>query len=172
MGQGDLLFLPPGSHKLMRAQGTFLDDSEVRAVIGDLTSRASPEFHPELVRIRSAGSSGDGGPRDPLFDDAARMIIESKRGSVSLLQRRLTIGYSRASRLVDQMADAGIVGDHKGSQAREVLMTLDEWDALQQHVAKDLKAGYEADREDPEEASEAASWAEVPALTDDHDIRT
>ncbi|MHC4698075.1 MAG: FtsK/SpoIIIE family DNA translocase, partial [Planctomycetota bacterium] len=171
MGQGDLLFLPPGSHKLMRAQGTFLEDSEVRAVIGDLTSRANPEFHPELVRIRSAGSGGGTGPKDPLFDDAARIIIESKRGSVSLLQRRLTIGYSRASRLVDQMADAGVVGDYKGSQAREVLMTLNEWDALQQQVAKDLNAGYEADREDPEEASETASWAEVPALTDDHDIR-
>ncbi|MFQ5589965.1 MAG: DNA translocase FtsK 4TM domain-containing protein [Phycisphaerae bacterium] len=151
MGQGDLLFLPPGSHKLMRAQGTFLEDSEVRAVIDDLTSRAKPEFHPELVGMKSAGRSRSSGVKDPLFDEAVRMIIESKRGSVSLLQRRLTIGYSRASRLVDQMAEAGIVGDYKGSQAREVLISRDQWEAMRSHLAVELQSGYKADQEDPVE---------------------
>jgi len=134
MGQGDMLFLPPGSAKLVRAQGTFVDDNELHAVIEFLKQRAEPEFHPELVRIKPAGTDG-GGERDPLFDKAVRIVLETQRGSVSLLQRRLTIGYSRASRLIDQMAEAGIVGTYKGSQAREVNMSLEEWDELQQQVA-------------------------------------
>jgi S-DNA-T family DNA segregation ATPase FtsK/SpoIIIE len=154
MGQGDMLFLPPGQHKLTRAQGTYLDDGEVHAVLDDLASRAEPEFHPELIRIKGPGSEDDPDMRDPLFDDAVRIVLESKRGSVSLLQRRLTVGYSRASRLIDQMADAGIVGDFKGSQAREVLMTLDQWDNLQAQVAADLRSGYEADEVETMEAAE------------------
>ncbi|MBI1825325.1 MAG: DNA translocase FtsK [Planctomycetes bacterium] len=148
MGQGDMLFLPPGSHKLLRAQGTYLGDSEVQAVLEDLASRAKPEFHPELMKLKASDSDeADPSMRDPLFDDGVRIILESRRGSVSLLQRRLTIGYSRASRLIDQMASAGIVGEYKGSQAREVLMTLDDWNRLKSQVDDDLKAGYEADED-------------------------
>ena len=76
--------------------------------------------------------------KDELFDDAVRVVLETKRGSVSLLQRRLTIGYSRASRLIEQMAAAGIVGDYKGSQAREVNITLEEWEAM--HAARQTDA--------------------------------
>jgi S-DNA-T family DNA segregation ATPase FtsK/SpoIIIE len=136
MGQGDMLFLPPGSHKLVRAQGTFLEEDEVHAVLQDLASRATPEFHPELVRQAGTGAS-DADLRDPLFDEAVRIILGSQRGSVSLLQRRLTIGYSRASRLIDQLAQAGIVGEYKGSQAREVLMTIDQWEAFQGRASTD-----------------------------------
>jgi len=148
LGQGDMLMLPPGQHKLLRAQGTLLEDSEVHAVLDDLASRAKPEYHPELMRIKAPGSEGDSLLRDPLFDDAVRIVLESKRGSVSLLQRRLTVGYSRASRLIEQMSEAGIVGDYKGSQAREVLLTLDDWDALKAQVARDLDDDYEADSDD------------------------
>ncbi len=148
MGQGDMLFLPPGAHKLIRAQGTFMDESEVRAVLDDLSSRADPEFHPDLIRIKTPGSKDNAGLRDPLFDQAVRVVLESKRGSVSLLQRRLTIGYSRASRLIDQMSDAGIVGEYKGSQAREVAMTLGQWEKLQAQVSADLASGYAADQDD------------------------
>ncbi|HUU82741.1 MAG TPA: DNA translocase FtsK 4TM domain-containing protein [Phycisphaerae bacterium] len=150
MGQGDMLFLPPGSSKLIRSQGTFVEERELRAVIDFLKERSEPEFHPELIRMKS-GDGGESGERDPLFDQAVRIILETKRGSVSLLQRRLTIGYSRASRLIDQMAEAGIVGVYKGSQAREVHMTLEEWDVLQQQVAADVAEGYAADRDDDEE---------------------
>ena len=153
LGQGDMLFLPPGSHKLIRAQGTFLEDDEIQAVLDDLSSRARPEFHPELMQIRKPGPEGDGGLRDPLFDDAVRLVLESRRGSVSLVQRALTIGYSRASRLIDQMADAGIVGQYKGSQAREVTMTFNEWEARRKQVAAELEEGYAADEEDNQEAS-------------------
>jgi S-DNA-T family DNA segregation ATPase FtsK/SpoIIIE len=79
---------------------------------------------------RGAGDEIDIGERDPLFDEAVKVMIESGRGSVSLLQRRLAIGYGRASRLVDQMCLAGILGDHKGSVAREVMITLEEWEEM------------------------------------------
>lgn len=156
MGQGDMLFLPPGSHKLIRAQGTFLEDAESQAVLTDLSERAKPEFHPELIRLRTPDASAGASLRDPLFDDAVKIVLESKRGSVSLLQRRLTIGYSRASRLVDQMAEAGIVGDYKGSQAREVMLTLDEWQSIRSGMAADAEAGYAADEEEPPDGPEKA----------------
>lgn len=145
MGQGDMLFLPPGSSKLVRAQGTYAEDEELRRVLEDLRSKAQPEFHHELVRLRPTGE-GDTGERDPLFDDAVRIVIETRRGSVSLLQRRLAIGYTRASRLIDQMAFAGIVGEHKGSQQREVLVTLDEWEAMRSQRDREIaEGGYAAD---------------------------
>lgn len=147
LGQGDMLFLPPGQHKLIRSQGTFLDDGEVNAVLKDLASRAQPEFHPELTRLKTGENEGEEGARDPLFDQAVRIVLQSKRGSVSLLQRRLTIGYSRASRLIEQMGEAGIVGQYKGSQAREVCLTVDEWDAMRSQMQKELTQGYAADTE-------------------------
>ncbi len=147
LGQGDMLFLPPGQHKLIRSQGTFLDDGEVNAVLADLASRAQPEFHPELTRLKTGENEGEEGARDPLFDQAVRVVLQSKRGSVSLLQRRLTIGYSRASRLIEQMGEAGIVGQYKGSQAREVCLTVDEWDAMRGQMQKELTQGYAADAE-------------------------
>jgi S-DNA-T family DNA segregation ATPase FtsK/SpoIIIE len=69
--------------------------------------------------------------KDELYEEAVRIVLESQRGSVSLLQRRLEIGYTRAARLIDVMAMDGLVGEYKGSKAREVLMTLEDWEARQ-----------------------------------------
>lgn len=143
MGQGDMLFLPPGSAKLMRAQGTLVEEDELKAVLDDLRSKAQPEFHHELVKLRP-GADENTGERDPLFDEAVDIIVETRRGSVSLLQRRLEIGYSRASRLIDQMAAAGIVGEYKGSQAREVAITAEEWQAIKRQRDRDLAGESEA----------------------------
>lgn len=129
MGQGDMLFLPPGSSKLIRAQGTFVADEELRAVVKHCKEQQPQAFHPELTRMPSLEAAG-GGERDELFDKAVEITLESGRGSVSLLQRRLTIGYGRASRLIDQMYAAGIVGEYKGSQAREVIVTKEEWEGM------------------------------------------
>lgn len=151
MGEGDMLYLPPGSSKLVRAQGTYIEDDELRAVLADLATKARPIFHHELQRLRPAGE-GEEGERDPLFDEAVSIIVESQRGSVSLLQRRLEIGYSRASRLIDQMASAGIVGDYKGSQAREVLLTQKEWEEIRKHRDSDVATGnYRADMDADED---------------------
>ncbi len=139
MGSGDMLYLPPGSAKLVRAQGTFLEDAELKNVLDFLREHGKPEFHPELMQLGRAELSSDG-PRDELFDRAVEVVLETRRGSVSLLQRRLTIGYSRASRLIDEMAVAGIVGEYKGSQAREVTLTPDEWQAMKEQEASRLRS--------------------------------
>ncbi len=85
--------------------------------------------------------SGADMEKDELFDDAVRIILETKRGSVSLLQRRLTIGYSRASRLIEQMAASGILGEYKGSQARECNITLDQWEQMKSSESADAATG-------------------------------
>jgi S-DNA-T family DNA segregation ATPase FtsK/SpoIIIE len=144
LGQGDMLFLTPHTSAVKRAQGTLVTDPEIRRVVKFLKTVAAPTFERSLMAIRpgagGGGAVGDGGgeldgdpslnERDPMFDDAVRIMIETGRGSVSLLQRRLAIGYSRASRLVDQMGLAGILGEHKGSVAREVMITLEEWEQM------------------------------------------
>jgi S-DNA-T family DNA segregation ATPase FtsK/SpoIIIE len=137
LGGGDMLFLQPGTSNLIRAQGTFVDDAEIRAVVESVGKGAKVEYHEELVRL-SLRMSGEGaGEKDELFDKAVEIVLATQRGSVSLLQRRLQIGYSRASRIIDQMADAGILGEYKGSQARECLTTLEEWQALKESIAAD-----------------------------------
>ena len=139
LGQGDMLFLPPGSGKPVRAQGTLVDDVELRNVLKYLAERGEPEFYDELMQIGKVDISGI--EQDEMFDEAVRIVLETKRGSVSLLQRKLNIGYSRASRLIEQMAAAGIVGEYKGSQAREVTMTLEEYEALKKQMQQEIEAG-------------------------------
>lgn len=137
LGQGDMLFLKPGTSELIRAQGTFLDDSEIRKITTHLKDIAEPQFHPELVQLSRIDPSEM--MRDELFDESVRIVLETKRGSVSLLQRRLNIGYARASRIIEMMAGAGILGDYKGSQAREVMITLEEYEDMREQMEKDAQ---------------------------------
>lgn len=136
LGHGDMLVVTPNSSEVRRAQGTLVTDRETRGVAKFLKDVAAPTFERTLVAIKGPGSAqesqgAEGGlaasERDPLFDRAVEIMIESGRGSVSLLQRRMAIGYGRASRLVDQMAQAGIVGEHKGAVHRDVLLTMEDW---------------------------------------------
>jgi S-DNA-T family DNA segregation ATPase FtsK/SpoIIIE len=128
LGEGDMLFLQPGTSELIRAQGTFVDEAEVKRVVKHLKEIAEPQFHPELTQLGRLDPAQM--EKDELFDQAARIILETQRGSVSLLQRRLSIGYARASRIIEMMAAAGVLGEYKGSQAREVMMTLEEYERL------------------------------------------
>jgi len=128
LGSGDMLFLPPGTSKLVRVQGAYVSDEEVKNVVEYLKGHSAPQFNPELKGWKGT-SEKDDSVRDELYNEAVRIVLETQRGSVSLLQRRLGIGYSRAAKLIDLMAEDGIVGEYKGSQAREVFLTLEEWDA-------------------------------------------
>jgi S-DNA-T family DNA segregation ATPase FtsK/SpoIIIE len=116
LGQGDMLFLKPGTSDLVRAQGTFIDEGELKRIVKYLKDIAEPQFHPELTQL-GRGNAADW-PADELFDDAVKIVLESKRGSVSLLQRRLSVGYARASRMIEMMAASGILGEYKGSHRR------------------------------------------------------
>jgi len=131
LGRGDMLFLPPASSQLVRAQGAFATDKDIRNVTAYLVERSRPRFEQDLVRPIGVSDEAPPDERDALFKDAVRIVLETQRGSVSLLQRKLGIGYSRAARLVDMMAEVGLVGDYKGSQAREVLFALEEWEETQ-----------------------------------------
>jgi S-DNA-T family DNA segregation ATPase FtsK/SpoIIIE len=141
LGQGDMLFMPPGASKPIRGQGTFIDDKEIRESVRIVKGLAEAQYEPELVQIKAVTSVDEEAAKDELFDDAVRVVLETRRGSVSLLQRRLTIGYARASRLIEAMAAAGIVGSYKGSQAREALITAEEWDAMMAAQKSDADAG-------------------------------
>jgi len=158
LGHGDMLFLSPRSSKLIRAQGTLVDDIEIRKVVKFLKEIAQQNFEPQLMQLKQPGEiAGESSERDPLFDDAVRCVLETQRGSVSLLQRRLTIGYSRSSRLIEEMAIAGILGDYKGSQARECNITLEEWDALKKQAEADaavqVNGNLDAVEEEPQESN-------------------
>ncbi len=128
LGKGDMLFLPPGTSKLARVQGTYISDNEINRVVDYLKQIAAPEFSPEL-KVWQGSLKGNDAAKDELYEEAVRIVLETQRGSVSLLQRRLEIGYSRAARLIDLMAEDGIVGEYKGSQAREVFVELEVWEA-------------------------------------------
>jgi S-DNA-T family DNA segregation ATPase FtsK/SpoIIIE len=141
LGQGDMLFMPPGASKPIRSQGTYIDDKEIRDSVKLVKGLADAQYEPELVQIKATVNADGEFEKDELFDDAVRIVLETKRGSVSLLQRRLTIGYSRASRLIEQMAATGIVGDYKGSQAREAMFTLEEWEAMKAQQQADADSG-------------------------------
>ena len=139
LGQGDMLFLRPGCSTLVRAQGTFVDDSEIHVIVEEIRAKnGPPTFDAELVQLNSRpAGAGEPGQRDDLFNKGVEIVLASQRGSVSLLQRRLAVGYSRASRIIDQMAEAGLLGDYKGSQARECLITLEDWQAMRESITAD-----------------------------------
>ena len=133
VGNGDMLYML-GS-KIIRLQGPFVSNEEIDRITGFIGDQEGPGPYllPSIEEESGPASlaGGGGGPRDELFVDAARIIVRAQQGSVSLLQRKLSVGYSRAARIVDQLEDAGIVGPFEGSKARQVLVeddaTLDEF---------------------------------------------
>jgi S-DNA-T family DNA segregation ATPase FtsK/SpoIIIE len=138
LGRGDMLFLPPGTSDLLRAQGAFASETEISKVADYLES--DPCYEAELLQlktkeVREAEEAGDSledrlKSRDKLYEQAVEIVIREGRGSVSLLQRALGIGYGRAARLIDFMAQDGIVGTYNGSNARDVLYTPEQWAKL------------------------------------------
>lgn len=190
LGQGDMLFLSPSNHKLMRSQGTLVDDIEIRRVVKFVREVSGPTYERQIMQLgqpegaltdddrllQSANNNSASLRRalkDPLFDRAVDIVLESKRGSVSLLQRRLAIGYTRASRLIDLMGIAGVISDHKGSVARDVKITAEEWAAMKELAARDAaKDPEDKDLEGFEDEpfdDEASVEVEVVGNVDDVD---
>jgi S-DNA-T family DNA segregation ATPase FtsK/SpoIIIE len=141
LGNGDMLFLWPGTSTLLRGQGTYLSDEEINQIV-DHCSRGEQNFVQELVNIKVKDKDGEEDDsekakpgalkkRDELYESAVDLVVREGRGSVSLLQRALGIGYGRAARLIDFMAEDGIVGQYNGSQARDILVTLADWEQMQ-----------------------------------------
>ncbi|HLU49354.1 MAG TPA: DNA translocase FtsK, partial [Planctomycetota bacterium] len=127
LGKGDCLFLPPGTSDVMRVQGAYLSDKEIRDVVAAAAREAEPQYNPELTRF-GIEAAANGVEEDELFEEAVQIVLGSQRGSVTLLQRQLQIGYTRASRLMELLHERGLVGPFQGSKAREVYYTLEEWE--------------------------------------------
>lgn len=131
LGNGDMLFLPPGTGIPMRAHGAFVSDQEVHDVVEFLKSTGKPDYIEEITRFSEDGGDGEGGFRgyssdggdetDPLYDEAVRFVTESRKASISSVQRRLKVGYNRAARMIEDMEKAGIVGPAETNGSRSVL---------------------------------------------------
>lgn len=126
LGHGDMLYLPPGAGMPIRVHGAYVTDDEVHRVVAAWRSTAEPEYLYEVTdESSSQNSEGEGvnaGEQDPLYDEAVRIVIETRRASISLVQRRLRIGYNRAARLMEVMETAGIVSAMDTTGSREVLV--------------------------------------------------
>ena len=147
VGRGDMLYFPLGTGKPQRVQGCLISDEEVAAVVGFIKQNSgSAEYSEEIIHEieqhaaeKEKGSKGVGGSApdevgddyDELLPAAIEVVVETGMASVSMLQRRLKLGYSRAARLVDQMEEKGVVGPFEGSKPRQVLITKDQWQEMQ-----------------------------------------
>ena len=135
LGMGDMLFLQPGTSTIVRGQGTYVDDREIERITTEL-SQYEPNFEGELLNLKAKDGPSDLGEklrdRDPMYEQAIEIVVREQRGSTSLLQRALGIGYGRASRLIDFMTEDGLLGGFNGSNAREVLVTGEEWELRKQ----------------------------------------
>jgi len=122
LGQGDMLFLPPGTSKLRRVHGAFVSEKEVAALVADLRKQGAPVFDETLVRMKEESEAKEerGDEVDEMYDRAIAIVAETRNASISYIQRRLKVGYNRAARMIEQMELDGIIGRQEGTKPREV----------------------------------------------------
>jgi S-DNA-T family DNA segregation ATPase FtsK/SpoIIIE len=168
LGMGDMLFLAPGTSQLLRGQGTYLSDDEINCVV-DFVSTGEQNFVSELVTLKPKDENGGPGTtteamrkRDALYESAVEIVVQEGRGSVSLLQRALGIGYGRAARLIDFMAEDGIVGHYAGSQAREVLISGEDWERMKSGEGGGSSGNAAAPPATPKSRTTASSVSSTP----------
>ncbi len=140
LGNGDMLFYPSGYPKPVRVQGAFVSDGEVSRVTDFLKEQNtegsySREVEAKMNQPVQGGGADGGNERDVLFPDAGKFIIEKDKASIGMLQRMFKIGFNRAARIMDQLAEAGVVGEEEGTKPRKVLMSMEEFEAF-------LEGGY------------------------------
>ena len=183
VGRGDMLFAPLGSGKPTRVQGCFISDSEVAAVVDFVKKNSGSAQYDDAVMEeiehhaaeKEKGSKGVGGSApeevdsefDELIDAAAEVVVETGQASVSMLQRRLKLGYARAARLVDQLEEKGIVGPFEGSKPRQLLITKEQWQEMKYRQGGGAPAsGFSAQEEDapPFDVEEALDRSEEDTL--------
>lgn len=144
VGKGDMLYAPLGLGKPKRVQGCFITDQEVQAVVGAIKQQAKSDYSADIIeqiekRSEQTGKGGsdsghgtpESGSSDELLPAAVEVILETGQASVSMLQRRLKLGYARAARIVDEMEERGIVGPFEGAKPRQLLITKDQWIQMQ-----------------------------------------
>jgi S-DNA-T family DNA segregation ATPase FtsK/SpoIIIE len=123
LGNGDMLFLPPGTARLIRVHGAYVSDDEVKKVVEHVKSQGKPDYRPEILEAKKVGTVSEVEDNDDeMYDQAVACIVETQQASISMVQRRLRIGYNRAARLIDKMEKEGVVGPTEGSRPREVFI--------------------------------------------------
>jgi S-DNA-T family DNA segregation ATPase FtsK/SpoIIIE len=133
LGHGDMLYLPPGTSLPIRVHGAFVADHEVHAVVRNLKKSGTPRFIDEILEAPTSPTPGLAGldvlpgdmpdaEQDPLYDQAVQIVVETRKASISGVQRRLKIGYNRAARMVESMEQAGLVGPLQSNGSREILV--------------------------------------------------
>jgi S-DNA-T family DNA segregation ATPase FtsK/SpoIIIE len=136
LGKGDMLYLAPGSGRLIRAQGALITDQEIESVVGHISHQSKPSYVKEIFNVLQKAPNSAGtlsldpdndatNDEEDLIEKCIEVIRSEKRASASLLQRRLRLGYGRASRIMDELQNRGIVGPGKGAEPREILIDLD-----------------------------------------------
>jgi S-DNA-T family DNA segregation ATPase FtsK/SpoIIIE len=159
LGHGDMLFVSPTAGQMVRAQGAFVSEEETHGVCSWLQQNGPDQsFIHSLVQTETAKKKGLS-ERDDLYDKAAEIILGQQRGSATLIQRALAVGYTRATRLLEMMEEDGLVGPFLGSRSREVLMTVEEWRA-REAAAAEMEDEFDEDSEDGVDWDDAASSAE------------
>ncbi|MBU5264914.1 FtsK/SpoIIIE family DNA translocase [Bacillus atrophaeus] len=128
LGRGDMLFLPVGANKPVRVQGAFLSDDEVEHIVDHVITQQKAQYQEEMIPEETTETHSE--VLDDLYDEAVELIVGMQTASVSMLQRRFRIGYTRAARLIDAMEDRGVVGPYEGSKPREVLLSKEKHDEL------------------------------------------
>ncbi|MCB0976895.1 MAG: DNA translocase FtsK, partial [Acidimicrobiales bacterium] len=140
LGHGDMLYIGPSAHSSRRAQGAFVSEDEIHRVVDYLEAQgARQSFIPDLVQTQTASKRG-AKDRDELYAQAVEVVLGQQRGSATLLQRALAVGYTRATRLLELMEEDGLVGPYNGSKSRDVMLTLEEWQAQEAAIDEELES--------------------------------
>jgi S-DNA-T family DNA segregation ATPase FtsK/SpoIIIE len=138
LGRGDMLFLPPGTSRLVRVHGAYVDETEIGRIVSYIKAQGEPSYDETITQTEeeAMGLDGSSGERDELFEDALRICVEMKRASTSVLQRRLRVGYGRAAAILDMMEREGLIGQADGARPRPILgrayEMVSEWDEQEQ----------------------------------------
>lgn len=139
LGKGDMLFLPPGSSRLVRVHGPYVSEAETNDVVQFWKEQAAPDYDQTFLLAPPSdddeeGGEDFGGPEDPMYQEAVRVVLEMGKASTSTLQRRLRLGYGRAARILDMMQREGIIGPPDGSRPRDVLKRPDWLEEVQNQL--------------------------------------
>jgi S-DNA-T family DNA segregation ATPase FtsK/SpoIIIE len=141
LGHGDMLYMPVGTSKPIRVQGAYVTEREIEAIVAHAKAQARPRYVPDILSAEEVTHEPEEEADDTLFEDAVRVVMESGQASISMLQRKLRVGYTRAGRLIDMMEDKGIVGPFEGSKARDILMTYEHYRHLKEAGRRAARAG-------------------------------
>jgi len=127
LGKGDMLFIKPGVAKPTRGQCSYMKDSEIQKVIDFIKKQQKPIYDESIIHQQKTGSRAGSHEKDEFYDEAVRLVIETNQASVSILQRRMRLGYTRAARLIDMMEQGGVVGPYVGSKPRDIIVDREQW---------------------------------------------